>query len=78
MRSAGSAHLDLSYNKIRSGGAKSLARVLAQCTALAHLDLNYNNIGAVGGLSLGASWRGQAAGLLLEEDEEQDEDDEEV
>ncbi len=42
-----------------------------------------NNIGAVGGLRLGASWRGEAAGLLLfedsaeEEEEDEDEDEEE-
>jgi hypothetical protein len=75
--------LPLRQNWIKASGAKSLAGVLAQCTGLAHLDLSINNIGAVGGLRLGASWRGEAAGLLLfedsaeEEEEDEDEDEEE-
>jgi hypothetical protein len=39
--------------------------VLAQCPALAHLDIRGNKIGTVGRGRLGASWLGQASGLLL-------------
>ena len=59
------AHLNLCGNQIGAAGAESFAGVLAQCRALAHLNLCGNEIGAVGGGRLGASWRGQASGLLL-------------
>ncbi len=59
-------HVHLRNNWIGKAGAKSLAGVLAQCTALAHLDLReHNDIGNVGGGRLRASWCGQASGLLL-------------
>jgi Ran GTPase-activating protein (RanGAP) involved in mRNA processing and transport len=59
------AHLNLCGNQIGAAGADSFAGVLAQCRALAHLNLCGNEIGAVGGGRLGASWRGQASGLVL-------------
>jgi hypothetical protein len=43
-----SRQLDLSGNKIRAGGAESLAGVLPQCTALAHLNLWNNQIRQAG------------------------------
>ena len=58
-------HLDLSENQIGTDGASCFAGVLAQCPALAHLELWYNDIGTVGRERLRASWRGQAAGLVL-------------
>jgi Ran GTPase-activating protein (RanGAP) involved in mRNA processing and transport len=46
------AYIDLSYNNLKPEGAKSLAAVLRQCTALIHLDLLGNQIGPTGVESL--------------------------
>jgi hypothetical protein len=59
------AHLNLWGNRIGDSGAGSLAGVLGQCAALTHLNLSSNKIDALGKGRLGASWRGQASGLLL-------------
>ena len=45
-------------------GQRVLQEYWGQCAALAHLNLEYNGIEGVEKRRLGASWRGEASGLL--------------